>query len=102
MLDGRRVSKALTLKMLEKHQKGIVVDPFFIFTVREWRQCSHKIIARIQRKNLGLLVIVRSAALTEDSRDSMPPGTYHTELNVPVSSAEMSRRRLERSSVISA
>jgi glutamine kinase len=82
------VSKALTLKMLEKHQKGFVVDPFLTFPVREWRQFPRKVLARIQRKNLGPVVIVRSAALTEDSQDSMPPGTYHTELNVPAVSVK--------------
>jgi glutamine kinase len=88
MLNERPVSKARMLQMLEKHQKGFVVDPFLTVTVREWVQSPRKVLNRIQRTNLGPVVIVRSAALTEDSEDSMPPGTFHTELNVPVASAE--------------
>jgi phosphohistidine swiveling domain-containing protein len=86
MLNEQPVSKALMLKMLEKHQKGFVIDPFLTFSVQEWRHSPKKELAKIRRKNLGPVVIVRSAALTEDSEDSMPPGTYHTELNVPVDS----------------
>ena len=52
------------------------------------RQFPHKVLNRIQGKNLGPMLIVRSAALTEDSEESVPPGTYHTELNVPALSAE--------------
>jgi phosphohistidine swiveling domain-containing protein len=96
MLNGQRVSKAFMLKMLEKHQKGFIVDPFLTFSVREWMESPGKVIARIQRKNLGSVVIVRSAALTEDSQDSMPPGTYHTELNVPVSSAKKISTAVEK------
>jgi len=36
MLNERPVSKARMLQMLEKHQKGFVVDPFLTVTVREW------------------------------------------------------------------
>jgi phosphohistidine swiveling domain-containing protein len=88
MSNDQPVSKALTLKMLERHQRGFVIDPFLTFTVREWRQFPHKVLNRIQGKNLGPMLIVRSAALTEDSEESVPPGTYHTELNVPALSAE--------------
>ena len=88
MSNDQPVSKALTLKMLERHLRGFVIDPFLTFTVREWRQFPHKVLNRIQGKNLGPMLIVRSAALTEDSEESVPPGTYHTELNVPALSAE--------------
>ena len=96
MLNERPVSKARMLQMLEKHQKGFVVDPFLTVTVREWVQSPRKVLNRIQRTNLGPVVIVRSAALTEDSEDSMPPGTFHTELNVPVASAERISAAVEK------
>ena len=96
MSNDQPVSKALTLKMLERHQRGFVIDPFLTFTVREWRQFPHKVLNRIQGKNLGPMLIVRSAALTEDSEESVPPGTYHTELNVPVLSAEKISAAIEK------
>jgi hypothetical protein len=96
MLNEQPVSKALMLKMLEKHQKGFVIDPFLTFSVQEWRHSPQKELAKIRQKNLGPVVIVRSAALTEDSEDSMPPGTYHTELNVPVESEIKLSRAIEK------
>jgi len=96
MSNDQPVSKALTLKMLERHQRGFVIDPFLTFTVREWRQFPHKVLYRIQGKNLGPMLIVRSAALTEDSEESVPPGTYHTELNVPALSAEKISAAVEK------
>jgi phosphohistidine swiveling domain-containing protein len=42
------------------------------------------------------MLIVRSAALTEDSEESVPPGTYHTELNVPALSAEKISAAVEK------
>ena len=96
MSNDQPVSKALTLKMLERHQRGFVIDPFLTFTVREWRQFPHKVLNRIQGKNLGPMLIVRSAALTEDSEESVPPGTYHTELNVPALSAEKISAAVEK------
>jgi phosphohistidine swiveling domain-containing protein len=96
MSNHQQVSKALTLKMLERHQRGFVIDPFLTFTVREWRQFPRKVLNRIQDKNLGPVVIVRSAALTEDSEESVPPGTYHTELNVPAVSAEKISAAVEK------
>jgi hypothetical protein len=42
MLNERPVSKARMLQMLEKHQKGFVVDPFLTVTVREWVQSPAK------------------------------------------------------------
>ena len=57
---------------------------------------SPQSIDRIQRKNLGPVIIIRSAALTEDSEDSMPPGTYHTELNVPAKAAEKISTAIEK------
>jgi Pyruvate phosphate dikinase, PEP/pyruvate binding domain./PEP-utilising enzyme, mobile domain. len=96
MLNDQSVSKALMLKMLEKHQKGFVIDPFLIFSVHEWRLFPRKVLNGIQRKNLGPVIVVRSAALTEDSADSMPPGTYHTELNVPMDSDEKISTAVEK------
>ena len=96
MSNDQPVSKALTLKMLERHLRGFVIDPFLTFTVREWRQFPHKVLNRIQGKNLGPMLIVRSAALTEDSEESVPPGTYHTELNVPALSAEKISAAVEK------
>ncbi len=96
MLHERPISKALMLKMLEKHQKGFVIDPFLTFSVKEWRQSPRKVLYKIQQKNLGPVIIVRSAALTEDSEDNIPPGTYHTELNVPVESEKKLSRAIEK------
>jgi phosphohistidine swiveling domain-containing protein len=96
MINDKPVSKAHMLMMLEQHQKGFVIDPFLTFTVREWRQSPQKVLNRIQRKNIGPVVVVRSAMLTEDSEDNMPPGTYHTELNVLAVSAEKISAAVER------
>jgi len=38
----------------------------------------------------------KKCCLTEDSADSMPPGTYHTELNVPVDSDEKISTAVEK------
>ncbi|MGP8079635.1 MAG: PEP-utilizing enzyme [Dehalococcoidales bacterium] len=96
MINDQTVSKARMLVMLERHQKGFVIDPFLTFTVREWRQFSGKVLNRIKRKNLGPVVTVRSAALTEDSDENVPPGTYHTELNVPAVSAKKISTAIEK------
>jgi hypothetical protein len=96
MINDKPVSKARMLMMLEQHQKGFVIDPFLTFTVREWRQSPQKVLNRIQRKHIGPVVVVRSAMLTEDSEDNMPPGTYHTELNVPAVSAEKITAAVEK------
>ena len=96
MQTNQRISKAQMLLRLEQHQRGFVVDPFLTFMVREWREFPQKVLTRIQNRNLGPVIIIRSATLTEDSEDSMPPGTFHTELNVPAASLKKMAAAIEK------
>ena len=96
MQTNQRISKAQMLLRLEQHQKGFVVDPFLTFKVREWREFPQKVLTRIQRRTLGPVIIIRSANLTEDSEDSMPPGTFHTEPNVPTTSFKKIAAAIEK------
>lgn len=80
------MSKARTLQFLSLQAKGFVVDPFVCFTVKEWSSDRTEVLNRILFAHLGPVVIVRSSALAEDVSPALPPGTFHTELGVPVSS----------------
>ena len=96
MQTNQHISKAKMLLRLEQHQRVFVVDPFLTFTVREWRKFPQKVLTRIQSRNLGPVIIIRSATLTEDSEDSMPPGTFHTELDVPIVSLKKLTAAIEK------
>jgi glutamine kinase len=96
MPKNQVISKARMLEMLEKHQKGFVIDPFLTFTVEEWRSSPKQVLNRIRHGKLGSVVIVRSAVITEDIDPNVPPGTYHSEANVRTNSEDSISTAVEK------
>jgi phosphohistidine swiveling domain-containing protein len=88
MPGNQLMSKARMLEILQKQQKGFVVDPFLTFTVAEWRRSPRLVINRIQGSQLGPTVILRSAVFEEDIDPDVAPGEYHSEANVPTASPQ--------------
>lgn len=83
------MSKAKTLDILSQHTDGYIIDPYVTFTVREWILDRYSIINRIRDANIGPVVIVRSSAATEDTPSGQPPGTFDSELDIPLDSTDI-------------
>lgn len=89
------MSKAKTLCFLSQKAKGFVIDPYLIFTVNEWRLDKGVLLSRIVNSGIGPVVIVRSSAVTEDTIEGQPPGTFRSELNIPINSIESISNAIE-------
>ncbi len=78
-----RLSKARTLRLLRESQApAFTVDPFVTFTVKQWHESPTQCLDLVRNAGLGELLAVRSAAMTEDADADIPPGLFHSELNV--------------------
>jgi glutamine kinase len=89
------MSKAGTLSFLSQKAKGYVIDPYLIFTVNEWRLDRSVLLNRIKNSGIGPIVIVRSSAVTEDTIEGQPPGTFRSELNIPLNSTRSLSNAIE-------
>lgn len=90
------MSKAATLDLLSRHADRFVIDPYITFTVREWVLEKPYVLDRVYDADVGPIVVVRSSVATEDTFTGQPPGTFHSELNIPLASKERVVRAIDR------
>ena len=84
-------SKSHVLKFLQTKLRFSNIEDMYVFTAKDWENNKKNILETITAK-FHSLIIVRSSAIGEDSKDSSKAGVYESILNVnPKSKKELKK-----------